>query len=69
MMLAMMVTKPTCNLDSFSVAVLPEGLVSASNETGEEATGLHHDLAKGNLTGGVWRHRITLDNIISDLIK
>ena len=63
---SLLVTKPTCNLDSFGVAVLPEGLVSASDEAGEEATGLHHDLAQGYIAGGVWQHRITLDNIISD---
>lgn len=61
---------PTCNLDSFGVAVLPEGLVSASDEAGEEATGLHHDLAQGYIAGGVWQHRITLDykSLVIELI-
>ena len=54
---------PTCNLDSFSVAVLLEGVVSPSDEAGEEATGLHHDSTQHNLAGGVWQHRIALITI------
>ena len=53
---------PTCNRDSFSVAVLPEGLVPPGDETGEEPTGLHHDATQDNLTGGVWQHRVTLES-------
>ena len=58
----LLVLLPTCNLDSFGVAVLLEGIVSPGDETGEEATGLHQDSTQHNLAGGVWQHRVALDN-------
>ena len=62
LVLLLLVLLPTCHLDSFSVAVLLKGIVSSSDEAGVEPTGLHHHAAQDNLAGGVWQHRITLDN-------
>lgn len=62
LVLLLLVLLPTCHLDSFSVAVLLEGVVSSGDEAGVEPTGLHVDTTQDNLAGGVWQHRITLDN-------